>query len=175
MKSLACTALILTALILSVTGCKNSDENPDPNAISGKITNQSECKNFKSAELRFTEPDTFSCALFSYDEAAHKLILNHVNSGFNCCPEEISCEVSLKNDTILIIETEKMQGCNCNCLFDLEIEVNNVVKDLYQVKFVEPYALEMTPLIFQINLNENSQGEYCVVRKGYPWGGEKQF
>ena len=170
MKTLTFLSLLLAAITISLTGCNSSDENPDPNAISGKITGQSECKNFKPSELKFTEPDTFSCALFNFDAANQKLILNHINSGFNCCPEEISCEVSLKNDTILIIESEKMQGCNCNCLFDLDIEVNNVTKDVYQVKFIEPYALEMAPLIFQIDLNENSQGEYCVVRKGYPWG-----
>jgi hypothetical protein len=40
----------------------------------------------------------------------------------------------------------------------------------YTIKFIEPYASEQLPLLFGIDLKENSSGEYCVVREGYPWG-----
>lgn len=158
-------------MTLSLAGCNNQDENPVPGTITGKITGTSECKNFKSGEIKFAEADTFSCAHYHYTEATKVLTLNHINSGFNCCPMEITCNVSLKNDTIIITESEKRQDCNCECLFDLDIEIQNVEKETYVIRFIEPYALDKPQLIFEMDLSENIEGEYCVVRTGYPWGG----
>jgi hypothetical protein len=170
MKALVNSILLVAAVLFLTPGCGNQEEAPDPSGISGSLINQSECKNFKSGNLKFTTADTFSCVHFLYDDANNLLTLNHINAGFNCCPIEITCHVSQSKDTIIITESEKMPACNCDCLFDLDIEVQNVVKHVYQVKFIEPYALEMTPLIIEMNLNEISQGEFCVIRKGYPWG-----
>ncbi len=170
MKNIAAFILFISAVQFLLTGCRNQDENPDPGTISGKVTATSDCKNFLSGELKFAEADTFSCAHYLYNETAQVLTLNHINSGFNCCPDKISCEVSLNNDTIIITESEKKQDCLCNCLFDLDIEIQNVAQETYTVRFIEPYALDKPVLIFEMNLNENAEGEYCVVRKGYPWG-----
>jgi hypothetical protein len=36
---------------------------------------------------------------------------------------------------------------------------------------MEHYAYKMDQLLFEMDLTSNNQGEYCVVRKEYPWGG----
>jgi hypothetical protein len=97
--------------------------------------------------------------------------MTHINSGFNCCPEKLYCEVSVNNDTVIISEFEKEQGCNCNCLFDLDIELSGFDQNKYIVKFVEPYTIGQEQLIFEMDLATDVEGEYCGVRKGYPWGG----
>jgi hypothetical protein len=170
MKPVFYSMLFFASLVFLAGSCNNHEETPDPSGISGSLTNHSGCKNFKSGGLKFTEADTFSCVHYLYDDVTNKLIMNHINAGFNCCPEKISCEVSENNDTITIREKEKEQGCDCNCLFDLDIELNGVVQAKYIVNFIEPYAEGQEQLIFEMDLTSGNEGEYCVTRKGYPWG-----
>lgn len=161
--------LMVALTIIFLAGC-NHEKAPVTSGITGSVTDHSDCKQFQAANLNFTEPDTFSCVQYSYDPANFKLSMQHINAGFNCCPEEIYCEIHTSNDTIIIQEFEKEQACNCLCLFDLDIEVNNVDQNKYVLKFVEPYAEGQEELIFGIDLTSGNEGEYCVIRKGYPWG-----
>ena len=161
--------LIAALTFLMSAGC-HDEKAPVTSGITGSITDHSDCKLFKDANLKFTEPDTFSCINYSYDPANLKLSLQHINAGFNCCPEEIYCEIFTHNDTILIKELEKGQACNCLCLFDLDIEVNNVGQYKYVLKFIEPYADGLEELIFGIDLTSGIAGEFCVDRHSYPWG-----
>ena len=158
-----------TVLLFLIVGCKDNKE-PVESGISGSIINISECKNFKSRDLKFDTPDTFSCAHFNYDASNFDLIINHINSGFNCCPGGIHCKVSTHNDTIIIKEFENDQGCDCNCLFDLDIKLQGVEQNKYTVKFIEPYAIGQEELVFEMDLTSINEGEFCIIRKGYPWG-----
>lgn len=149
----------------------NNDE-PEiiaPLDISGKITFNSECKSFDGMIRNPNIPDSLSCIKFNFDEENNKLTLNHINSAFNCCPGTISCNVTTRNDTIIIKETEKESLCNCNCLYDLDIEINGVTTSQYFLKFEEPYIGNQGLLDFQIDLSKNITGEYCVKRTKYPW------
>lgn len=159
----------LALSVLFIAGCKDQND-PAPSDISGSLTHNSECKSFIAGNLKFDTADTLSCVHYTYNPLDHKLIMVHYNAGFNCCPGELSCEVSIAGDTIIITEFEKEQMCNCNCLFDLDIELNNVDQENYMVKFIEPYAEGQAQLLFDMDLSSSSEGEYCVVRKGYPWG-----
>jgi hypothetical protein len=154
--------------LLLFNSCENQKE-PTGSGISGSITNSSDCKNFKSGGLKFTEADTFSCVHYFYDDVNHKVIMNHVNAGFNCCQKKY-CELSTNNDTIIIHEFENGLACDCLCLFDLDIEIEGVNQKKYQVRFIEPYAKGQTELIFEMDLTSGNEGEYCVERMGYPWG-----
>jgi hypothetical protein len=170
MKTIFNTILYPATLLLLMVGC--IDQNgPAESIITGSITNTSECKNFISGDLKFAEADTFSCVHYLYDDVTHKVIMNHINAGFNCCPLKIYCEIVTIGDTIIIHEFEKEQGCNCECLFDLDIELQGIDQNKYQVRFAEPYAEGQPELIFEMDLTSGNEGEYCVVRKGYPWGG----
>jgi hypothetical protein len=163
------TLLAITAFMLIVS-CKD-DKDPVTNEITGSLVHNSNCKTFKSSDRNSEIPDSLSCVNYAYDTLNHDIIMKHINAGFNCCPGGLSCEVTTHNDTIIIRESEKEQGCNCNCLFDLDIKFQNVDPNKYIVKFIEPYAEGQEELVFEMDLTSINEGEYCVVRKGYPWGG----
>jgi len=137
--------------------------------IEGSITYQSDCKSFKSS-LTFDQEDDESCIEYDYDAKSKILILKHINTGFNCCPEEITTEVKLIENTIQVFENEKEALCGCNCLFDIEIEITGIDSDIYYLKIIEPYCGDQEKLEFEIDLRESGSGSYCVERTKYPWG-----
>lgn len=139
--------------------------------LSGKLISYTECKDFtKSTPGSETIADTLSCVQYRYDMETRKLTLKHINTGFNCCPEELYCSFSANVDTLFINESEKSAMCDCNCLFDMDIEITDVDAGKYQVKFIEPYAEDLDPLLFEIDLVNHPEGSFCVNRKWYPWG-----
>ena len=158
-------AIVLIAGFI-FNGCEN--ENPaGEGQLSGKVVKSSDCKdNLKSAG----DPDNLSCVDYEFDQQNNLLKMEHINAGFNCCPEKLYCEVWLSNDTIYIQEFEKSALCDCNCLYDLNIEIKGVEPQKYQVRFIEPYAGKQNKLIFEIDLNREKTGKVCVKRNGYPWG-----
>jgi hypothetical protein len=115
-------------------------------------------------------PDSLSCVLYSYDPSEQVLTLQHINSAFNCCPGKLSCKFSLKGDTIIIEESEREAACDCNCLFDLNMEISGVESRSYHIKMVEPYVEPAECILFEIDLEEQTEDTYCVIRKMYPWG-----
>ncbi|HPI85813.1 MAG TPA: hypothetical protein PLR01_05530 [Bacteroidales bacterium] len=167
MKKLSFSLAGLVIFLLMINGC---DKESSSAGISGKITGHSDCKFSRSSGISYELADTLSCVYYLYNEISGELNIIHVNSGFNCCPGELSCEITISQDTILIREYEKEQACDCNCLYDLYITVKGVYMGNYVILFNEPYAYGMEELIFPINLAENISGSYCVARKNYPWG-----
>lgn len=160
-------------LMVSLTGliiisCEKKNE---PMMINGKLINSSTCKNgFKSDPQPDNTPDTISCIEYSYDNRNHTLTIKHINAAFNCCPEKVFCNITLAGDTIIVEETEKSALCNCDCLYDLDIEVNDVEAGSFTVSIIEPYAGDMEKLEFDIDLLHVTNGSFCVTRKQYPYG-----
>ena len=136
----------------------------------GRLTNHTDCKTFQRAGLVVNSTDSSSCIEYSFDAGNHKLMLKHINAGFNCCPESLYCLVTLRSDTIVIDEHEKLQGCHCNCLFDLDIEINGIEPGKYYIKMIEPYCGDQEKLYFEVDFAVRPAGSYCVKRTGYPWG-----
>jgi hypothetical protein len=99
-----------------------------------------------------------------------KLSLKHINAGFNCCPGKLTCKVTQSGDSLVIEEFESQAGCNCNCLYDLDIEIKNVTTGKYHIRFIEPYGGEQEKILLDMNLEEHPAGTFCVTRKNYPWG-----
>ncbi len=161
---------VLLAAIISLFTIYSCEKNNNSNILSGKLINNTGCKNSKSSNLISEIPDTLSCVNYSFDVNNNRLTIKHINAGFNCCPDSLYCEISENNDTIVIKEFEAFALCNCNCLYDLDIEINGVRLKKYQIKFVEPYSGAQEKLEFEINLNINASGSYCVTRNLYPWG-----
>jgi hypothetical protein len=169
MKTEKTGKLILLAIGLLVIGCDKESNNPF--SLSGKIVSTSACKNEqKSASVDSDTPDSLSCIDYSFDEAGKKLSLLHTNAGFNCCPKNLFCTVALRNDTITIQEFEKASECDCDCLYDLEIEISGVDTKKYRIKFIEPYVGDQEKIFVEIDLAKDKEGSYCVIRKEYPWG-----
>ncbi len=160
-RNLILVTVLLSALLFS---CKKESSEP---VSENDLVSHSECKDgLKSGEYE----DNQSCIKYNYNENTKRLIIEHINAGFNCCPGELSCSSDINNDIITITEKEESAQCNCNCLFDLNIEIKSVVKKKFTVIIAEPYRGEQAELKFEIDLNTEIEGEYCVIRNKYPWG-----
>lgn len=163
--------LILIFFFIGFISCEKGNDNTNQLDLSGKLIKNSTCKSdFKSGTSTINTPDTLSCIEYSYDNSSNKLTIKHINSGFNCCPDSLYCDVKLNSDTIIIKEFEAAALCKCNCLYDLNIELNGVTSKKYQVRFIEPYIGEQEQLIFEIDLTKDIDGSFCLIRKQYPWG-----
>ena len=167
MKKLSFSLAGLVIFLLMINGC---DKESSPAGISGKITGHSDCKFSRSSGISYELADTLSCVYYLYNNTTKELSLIHSNSGFNCCPGKLTANITTSQDTILIREYEKEQGCDCNCLYDLYISIQGIDEGECIIRFIEPYADGMEEMIFPINLAENISGSYCVARKNYPWG-----
>ncbi|MBN1925010.1 MAG: hypothetical protein JW798_04175 [Prolixibacteraceae bacterium] len=170
MKLLKIFVILNFAFFLLLTACDKEPQEKGPTLITGELISDTGCKSFgKSVSLEDEKPDTLSCIEYSFDETTRVLSINHINAGFNCCPESLYCSVSCHEDTILIEEHETEGLCDCLCLFDLEIEVAGVVPGEYVIQVIEPYNHEEEELVFNVNLESQKEGAYCAVRKKYPW------
>jgi hypothetical protein len=160
---------ILFFIGVFVLGCEKEENIPAE--ISGQLISNTQCKDFfKSASEGITTPDSLSCIEYTFNQTDSTLTLKHINAGFNCCPELLSCEVTASGDTLIIEEFEKSALCDCNCLYDLDIVINGVLDKQYKIKMVEPYARDQEELFLEIDLSVEVSGSFCVLRKRYPWG-----
>ena len=156
---------LLGGLVLS---CENPSHGES--SVTGKIITQSTCKSNAPAYFSVSAvPDSISSVEYVFDSVQHKLSMKHINAAFNCCPGTLSCRVVLRLDTIIIQEREKESLCDCNCLYDLELELNGVGAKPYFVKLEEPYAT-VQPILFEMDLSQQTQGLFQVIRTYYPWG-----
>jgi hypothetical protein len=166
---------LIAFLITLFSGCRedsiqvtNNEQIPE---LSGQLTSHSACKGSQAAVSSIDTRDSSSCVEYSFDAVNHKLTLKHINAGFNCCPESLYCLIRLRSDTIFVEEHEKIPACLCDCLFDLNMEIQGVVAKKYYLRFIEPYCGDQEKLYFDVDLNRMPNGTFCVKRTGYPWGG----
>ncbi len=162
--------MIVLMIGLVVNSCNDDQTTDQLENIQSTVTNQPECKGNKSASFDLSIANNQSCINYSYEPSSNILTLNHINTGFNCCPGKLSVYTELKGDTLKIFESEETPGCHCNCLFDLNIEVKTIPTGQYVIKVIEPYAEGQDELIFSIDLGQQISGEVCVSRDQYPWG-----
>ena len=151
---------IIFSFLICSTGCKKDNVNNASEPAEGELVNYSDCKNLKIFEKG---TDSESCIEYSYDKQNKTLTLKHINSGFNCCPENLYCEIDISADTVIIAL------CNCNCLYDMDIEIINLESGKYFIKVNEPYYDGQDILFFNIDLNSETTGSFCVDRYNYPW------
>ncbi len=170
MKNIFLFGISLLAASLFLTGCEESTGDSQTGPIEGELVSYSNCKVFKSTLQQGDYNENTSCVTYSYNSKDKKLSLKHINAGFNCCPGVLYCNIQVSGDSIIITEFEEAPGCHCNCLFDLNIVVRGVEIKNYIIKLDEPYCGDQDKLIFSIDLNKSSSGEYCVNREIYPWG-----
>jgi hypothetical protein len=112
------------------------------------------------------------CLEYEFDGVS-RLVLKHVNTCFNCCPQSISGYVTLGGSTLHVWEEEDFGGgepCPCLCLFDLDIVRDPVLPGIYTIVVHEEYVWEGDQLEFEVDLTEACSGSYCVYRDDYPWG-----
>ena len=157
---------ILSAVVILFAACDEKESLP----ITFGLTNIPECKDLDKSAMLGEKADSLSCIEYSYNSESKTLTLKHINAGFNCCPGRISFDATFRNDTLIIEESETSSLCNCNCLYDLEMEFKNFTDQNFLVKVIEPYCGDCEAINFRIDLKSDKNGEWCVVRKNYPWG-----
>lgn len=170
MKKVIYSLLVGSLIGLTIVSCEKKSNDDKQGAISGRLIGNTTCKSYNRYFAPVDDPDSISRVDYSFDNETYKLTLKHINAGFNCCTDSLYCKIELKGDTILVREFEKSAQCDCNCLYDLDIEIDGVDMKKYQVKFVEPYIREQTEIVFGIDLARVMEGSYSVIRKSYPWG-----
>jgi hypothetical protein len=157
----------MVCFMVGIVGCKTSEEfQADPE---GALLQYNGCKQFQSNinVSQILSANTNDCLQYQYNGRS-TLTLRHINSGFNCCPGEISANIEVNGDLIIITETEQEQGCLCLCLFDLDYEVINLLPGRYTVRVIEPYVTDQI-LEFTLELFSATSGSYCLERNNYPW------
>lgn len=173
MKTSICLILVFSLIALTILSCEKENANNKSKqlVLTGELINNTTCKNgLKSLLHEANTPDSLSCVEYVFDKANNKLTFKHINAGFNCCPESLYVQTSLNDNTITIQEHEANALCDCNCLYDLDIELNGVEAKKYWIIFIEPYAADQQEISFEVDLNNSNEGEFCVTRKQYPWG-----
>ena len=153
--------LLFFSLIFS--GCETERQQ-----VTATLTDHTGCKGLKSA-TEDVIPNTRSCINWSFDNSSGTLSLIHFNAGFNCCPGELSCIIDFAGDTLVIKEREKSAMCDCDCLYDLYIDVNDLEEQYYIIKIVEPYCGDQQKLVLEADLASESEGSFCADRTMYPW------
>ena len=159
--------LDMTYLINYLYKAGPEPECPDPAGPSGSLIDYLGCKEFP--EGRGTPTDS-SCVYYHYDIAGN-LFLKHINAGFNCCPDSLDADIIFEDNMITIEEIEFGGLCDCNCLFDLDLEIIDLPPGVYTVYFHEPYRNPEDPVLeFELDLSVPTSGIHCVPRQHYPWG-----
>lgn len=132
----------------------------------------SDCKSFslKSTAGSCDYGSDSSCICWDYNNQEKKLIIKHVNAGFNCCPGKIFCDIEIDNGTIFLEESEEKAQCDCSCLYDVDITVSGIKRQKYVINLREPYIDDQERIVFEIDLTSNKTGVFCVERTLYPWG-----
>jgi len=170
MKNSIYLVLGVSILMILLNSCSKNikEEEKIKTPPTGKLVSQSTCKGKSSSFLADTAK-SLSCVKYIFEMDKSRVLMKHINAGFNCCPK-IACNINLRFDTIFINEIEVLGICGCLCLYDLDIEINDLEQKCYQVKFIEPYCDNQEPLCFEMNLIEEKSGTFCALRLNYPWG-----
>jgi hypothetical protein len=159
---------VVCVICLMVGGCKESAEvQADP---VGTLLQFNGCKVFAASGQLSTASDAQNdCIEYQYNGTG-RLMLRHVNAGFNCCPGIITATIVFNGNLVIITEAEQQQACRCDCLFDLDYEINNLSPGQYTIRIIEPYVETGDQLLeFNVNLSSATSGSFCLPRNYYPW------
>jgi len=167
--------LLISAILIVLipAGCsKDTPSEPEQyedNPVAG-VVDYSGCKTDKQAGKNPDVSSDQDCVEFIYDETEETLELIHLNAGFNCCPGEITANITFNGDTISILEKESEAACRCLCLFDISYMIEGVSSASYTIRISEPYINEDDkPVEFTVDLELEPAGKKCFLRKHYPW------
>lgn len=161
-----CCSLVLICLVSIGFGCKSSSGKEEP---TGTLLGYQGCKELKKgAGWGSNVASNQDCLEYHY--SGQKLELKHINAAFNCCPGAISTDISVNGKIITITELEETAQCLCLCLFDLNMEIDDLESGEYTIRVNELYIDDGDePLEFTVQLSSGVSGSYCLERNHYPW------
>ncbi len=160
--------ILVLAAVVCLGGCKTGAEEQADVVVT--LLGYQGCKLMPESGLeRLEQVRMRECLEFDYDGRG-TLVLKHVNSGFNCCPGELTADVTVIGRRITITEKELEAGCHCLCLYDLDYRIDNVAAGEYVVSFVCPYVeARETMMAIDLDLSGPASGQVCLDRDHYPW------
>ena len=137
---------------------------------SGTLIGHGPCKQPENTKAPSKIPNNQECIEWTYDGQGN-LTLYHLNTVFNCCPDEILGDVMIYDGSIVITETETMDslGCPCLCLYDLEYSLTGIAPQEYTITIDVLYAPPSDEINYTVDLSAHPTGQYCVDRPYYPW------
>ncbi|MDH4158140.1 MAG: hypothetical protein OEW00_12780, partial [candidate division Zixibacteria bacterium] len=97
--------ILFGSVALLLFGCDDEKApmvSPDGAPPSGKLLATSGCKLFSDTTFDYAPTDK-ECLSWEYDGES-VLNLMHENATFNCCPEEITAQISVDGNVIRIVE-----------------------------------------------------------------------
>ena len=157
------TLFLLTCCTENTTTQNNGD-------AAGSLTQFSACTYMDTGNIHsYDHTSNEDCIDYIYTNDG-TLMLTHVNSGFNCCPGELTADITISNNKITIEEHEEVAGCHCNCLYDIEYRIDNLSAGVYTIEIITPYVDETEYLEFTMDLSSPTTGSFCTTRDNYPWG-----
>ena len=162
--------IFIIIFLMILFGCKKNVTTAEMNPI-GILSSYEGCKTFVTMSGSGSNPHGINeeCVEYDYDGVG-LLVLKHINSGFNCCPEKITADILLSGNMILIEEKEEEQGCFCQCLFDVKYELHDLAPGEYTIEVKGPYLFDSDEeMKFNFRLNGPCSGTFCVSRTHYPW------
>ena len=163
--------VILTAFTLCIlTSCTENNTTQNSSNAEGSLTQFSECKYMDTGNIHsYDHTSSEDCIDYVYTNDG-TLTMTHVNSAFNCCPGELTADITISNNKITIEEHEEIAGCHCNCLYDIEYRIDNLTAGIYTIEIITPYVDETEYLEFTMDLTSPGTGSFCITRNTYPWG-----
>ena len=109
---------IFLLLIVALTSCKKEFPN-DPLAI--KDLSVSSCKT-KGRTTKGIDPEYIT--IKTTDD--YYLLVNHINSMFNCQPGQITVTTNVLDNVVSMDENESSSLANCICPYDLEFKLGSI-------------------------------------------------
>ena len=114
-------------MAVTISSCTKEFQN-DPFAI--KNYSVSDCKLQGGATKGF-DPEYIN--LRTIDD--YYILLDHINSVFNCDPGEITLSIDNSDDTLTIDENESKNGMHCLCPYDIKCTIGPLHYGKYPVVF----------------------------------------
>lgn len=146
--------LFFISILLICIGCEKEREKPPVKAIISNISHKG-CKDMS------TRSTTFEGEYIAYKTVdKNYLSFKHVNAEFNCCPEKLLVDFTVKNNIITITEKEKVAGCKCLCNYDLSYTIGALPYGKYEIVIHKNEVQEFAR--FTIDFSANTEGKQPI-------------
>jgi hypothetical protein len=171
-STLAALGIFSLLFILVAPGCHDDESLGPPSGQQSPWTliSHTDCKAQANALAGAAVPSDMDCVVYHYSAERNTLGIKHINAAFNCCPGDITADVTVADGAITIAEHEAQSMCDCSCLYDLEYEIRNVEPRRCMLRIIEPYVdADDERLELPIDLTSTPDGFVCRYRDHYPW------
>jgi hypothetical protein len=178
--------VLLSAALFSLTCGESKTPDDSANSLDVKASAVSECGGFGASKMALTDEAAVvdDCAgemlKWSYDKETSTLLLLNTSVDLNCCGDHGFTTELTDDGVYLVTETDAPLGtsegtyarCNCECVFDFEISLENIpaepiaVKLMRAVKSMEnPKVNESYSTVWEgtLNLSESSSDNVVVI------------